>query len=765
MEIVAPIHDMTIVGRFAVTARPTRPSPTDRQLRHFAWRVRLAGSRLSAYGSIVSMVKSEVQLQNGMKSLQAGQYKDAERYFRKFLKVEPRHFGALNLLAVVLSATERFGEAEDAIERALRVDRTSDATFYNYGTILKHNGKLQQAIDAFDAALTLNPANYKALSNRGTVFAELGEHERAIADYDKALALQNGYVDAYYNKANALLALKRYKDAYRNFEKALLLNPRHAESFGNLVILFSEQGEYEKAIAFGRRAIALKPDFVDAYLNLAAAEAARSQFAAALRWLDILVSIAPQDPRGLAARASALQGLGRLEEARDAVERAAAIVPPDSKDRAEVETVLGSVLIELGRFEEGFAALERAIAQEGASKEKAMIARAVAFTILGRAEEARRSFDQILEVFPNSAAAWYGRADLVKFTAADPAISAMQALLTPDASLSNAGRMTMNFALGKAFLDIGDSEAAFRHLGEGNRMKRAVMPYDEAANRRLFAGVAEAFSAELLRRLAGQGSDSEMPIFVVGMPRSGTTLIEQILASHPAVHGAGELHFIQRLAEEIGGLPGAVATLDSERLARMGDAYVAHVGALAQGKPHVVDKMLDNYVYAGLIRLILPRAKIIHSRRDPVDTCLSCYTKLFDGAQSFTYDLAELGRYHRDYQTLMAHWRAVLPASHFLEVDYEAVVEDMETQARRMLDFLGLPWDPACLDFYRTERPVRTSSVNQVRQPIYRSSRGRWRKHAEHLGPLLQALEIEGTRGAAAPLSPRSGERQGEGRG
>ena len=160
----------------------------------------------------------------------------------------------------------------------------------------------------------MNPANYKALSNRGTVFAELGEHERAIADYDKALALQNGYVDAYYNKANALLALKRYKDAYRNFEKTLLLNPRHAKSFGNLVILFSEQGEYEKAIAFGRRAIALKPDFVDAYLNLAAAEAARSQFAAALRWLDMLASVAPQDPRGLAARALALKQLGRLEE-------------------------------------------------------------------------------------------------------------------------------------------------------------------------------------------------------------------------------------------------------------------------------------------------------------------------------------------------------------------------------------------------------------------------------------------------------------------
>jgi hypothetical protein len=352
------------------------------------------------------------------------------------------------------------------------------------------------------------------------------------------------------------------------------------------------------------------------------------------------------------------------------------------------------------------------------------------------------AFDQILEVFPQSAAAWCARADLVKFAPGDPAISSMQGLLAPGAPQSHADRMMLNFALGKAFLDIGDSETAFRHLHEGNRMKRAVTPYDAAADQKLFAGVAEAFSAELLRRLADQGSHCSMPIFVIGMPRSGATLIEQILASHPAVHGAGELKYIQRLVDEMGGLPRGVSTLNSERLARMGDDYAARVGTLAEGKARVVDKAPGNFLYAGLIRLILPQAKIIHSRRDPVDTCLSCYAKLFSDALNFTYDLTELGRCHRDYQALMAHWRAVLPASHFLEVDYEAVVQDIEAQARRMLDFLGLPWHPACLDFYRTERVVRTASANQVRQPIYRTSRRRWRKHAENLGPLLQALEI-----------------------
>ena len=190
------------------------------------------------------------------------------------------------------------------------------------------------------------------------------------------------------------------------------------------------------------------------------------------------------------------------------------------------------------------------------------------------------------------------------------------------------------------------------------------------------------------------------------------------------------------------------AGIAPEQLSRLGDAYRAAIAPLAQGRRHVVDKMPANFLYAGLIHLILPEARIIHCRRDPVDTCLSCYSKLFTHEQVFSYDQAELGRFHRDYQLLTAHWRAVLPASHFLEVEYEAVVDDLEREARRMLAFLELPWDPACLAFHETRRAVRTASVNQVRKPVYRSSAGRWRKHAQHLGPLLDALAI-------APEKPR----------
>ena len=313
-------------------------------------------------------------------------------------------------------------------------------------------------------------------------------------------------------------------------------------------------------------------------------------------------------------------------------------------------------------------------------------------------------------------------------------------MLAPGGAQSPSDRMLLHFALGKACLDLGESERAFRHLNEGNRMKRATFAYDPEATALWMASIPQVFTSALLEAKAGQGAASDVPVFVLGMPRSGTTLLEQVLASHPDIHGAGEMRHMQGLVDSLGSFPDSAAGLTPEQLAAMGAAYLGRVAPLAQGRRHVVDKMPSNFLYAGLIRLILPDARIIHCRRDPVDTCLSCYTKLFTSEQAFSYDLAELGGFHSAYQALMAHWRAALPASHFLDVDYEAVVADLEAEARRILGFLGLPWDDACLRFHETERPVRTASVNQVRQPVYRSSAGRWRAHAAQLGPLLAAL-------------------------
>jgi hypothetical protein len=249
------------------------------------------------------------------------------------------------------------------------------------------------------------------------------------------------------------------------------------------------------------------------------------------------------------------------------------------------------------------------------------------------------------------------------------------------------------------------------------------------------------FAAEMLRDKSCLGDPSAAPIFIVGMPRSGTTLIEQILASHPKVFGAGELREMANLAGHIGAaFPEAMPGLSGEELRRIGEQYVRSVTRLAPSAERITDKMPGNFSLAGLIHLALPNARIIHACRDARDTAFSCFSLLFSGTLEFTYDLAELGRYYRAYLKLMGHWREVLPEGIMLEVQYEDVVGDLENQARRIIAHCGLEWDDACLSFYKTERSVRTASATQVRQPIYQSSIGRWRLHEEELGPLLREL-------------------------
>ena len=359
----------------------------------------------------------------------------------------------------------------------------------------------------------------------------------------------------------------------------------------------------------------------------------------------------------------------------------------------------------------------------------------------GRTREAVKALEDAAEAFPNAPGILFTQTDLRRLEPGDPLIGRMHALLARE-GISLADRATLHFGLGKAFLDIGDSEQAFRHYSEGNRLRRFTYSYDPAADERWMASLAEVFSPSLLATKADMGARSDLPVFVVGMPRSGTTLVEQILASHPMVHGAGELKRLQTLVDGIEGFPNAARDLTATQLKALGEAYLAFVEPMAAGRRRVVDKMPSNFLHLGMIRLALPDARVIHCRRDAVDTCLSCYTKLFAGEQAFAYDQTELGRFHCAYRALMTHWRAILPPSHFLEVDYEAVVDDVEREARRMLDYLGLAWDDTVLRFHETERPVRTASVNQVRQPIYRTSTGRWRKHAAHLQPLLAALNV-----------------------
>lgn len=434
---------------------------------------------------------------------------------------------------------------------------------------------------------------------------------------------------------------------------------------------------------------------------------------------------------------------GQNEEAVALIGRSLALQP----DVAEAHYNVGVALQVLRRTEEAVDAYRRAL------KLKPNVAGthlqlSIALQELGLATPALAAVDQALAIDPASAQAWHVRGDLKTYAPGDRDIARMEALRGSRARQITADdRILLEYALGKAWMDVGDPDRAFAHLRAANEQKRAGLSYDVQADADWFSTIAEGMTRDTLSRLAGAGHPSDAPIFVVGMPRSGTTLVEQILASHGEIHGAGELLVLEEvigrdwerddLAESY---RLCVCGLSKPGLEQLGRAYAERVSALAPGKRRIVDKSPGNFRLVGLISLMLPNARIIHCRRDPMDTCFSCYARNFSGRVRYAFDLKELGCYYRAYQTLMAHWRAVLPADRLLEVDYESIVGDLEHEARRLIAFCGLDWDKRCLDFHSTRRLVRTMSVNQVRRPIYSSSMARWKPYAHHLGPLLDAL-------------------------
>jgi hypothetical protein len=315
-----------------------------------------------------------------------------------------------------------------------------------------------------------------------------------------------------------------------------------------------------------------------------------------------------------------------------------------------------------------------------------------------------------------------------------------------EAATAPEARAQFCFALAKAQEDRGDYPRAFALFEEGNRTRRALEHYDPVQTETINERIRAVFDRGFLERHAGAGDPDPSPIFVVGLPRSGSTLIEQILSSHSQVDGTHELPEVGRLIQQLGrgrkdrhAYPETLRDLDAAGWRALGRDYIERTRQYRRGAPRFIDKNPNNFPSIGLIALALPNARIVNARRHPLDTCLSCYKQLFARGQPFTYDLVELGEYYLEYDRMLRHWHAAQPGR-VLDVQYEDVVADLEGQARRMLDFCGISWDPACLRFHETERAIRTASSEQVRRPIYDSSIGIWRRYERELAPLVEVL-------------------------
>ncbi len=357
----------------------------------------------------------------------------------------------------------------------------------------------------------------------------------------------------------------------------------------------------------------------------------------------------------------------------------------------------------------------------------------------GDREAAVDLYRHVLALAPERANAWHELARLKKFQTDDPDIRSIENLYTSK-GLDDKGRMHAAFALGKAYEDTGDYDAAFERISAANRLKRADVAFDLDKEKARVDALIRTFDAEFMISRSGLGYDDERPVLVLGMPRSGTTLVEQIVAGHSQAHGAGELDDLgDVISAAMPDFPNGVDSMAGELVGALGRAYADNLGRLAPTARRVIDKMPSNFLLVGILAVILPKARIIHCRRSPLDTCLSCFTLHFPYGQDFSYDLDELGAYYQLYRRLMDHWHRVLPGR-ILDIDYEDVVADPESRARQLIEFCGLDWQDQCLDFHNSDRLIATASAAQVRQPVYTRSVGRWRRFADHLAPLRAAL-------------------------
>jgi len=673
-----------------------------------------------------------------------GRLPQAEAVLRQIIAAQPKNAQALHLLGVVVHQQGQTALAVQLLNEAIEVAGNNPVFYANRGEMCRILGQLDDAIASGKRALELQPNYPGALSNVGIAYFDKEEFDEAETYQQRALAIDPEFPAARNNLGSIYRERKDRPAAIAEYRRVVEAHPGYIEAMNNLGAVLSEEDQAGEAQKILTRVLEVKPDYADAHCNLGLALMAQEQYDNALISFDRALKLRADYVEAHMGAARALQQTEQLPAAQTLARKAIALEP----ERSDGHSVLASIEGEMGYPEAALASYEEALRLDPDST-KALIGKGTLLMELGDLDESEALFRKAMEHDEDSVAARLSLVQVRKVKADDENLAALEAEAEGLGEMSKLKATALHFALGKCYDDTGQYDKAFPHFVEGGKLKRTKFDYDPAETVRTVDGIAGFFDAPTLARLRG-GDPSEVPVFVLGMPRSGTTLTEQIIASHPEAHGAGELPDLLNMANNPGNTtdqaarqiryPQTMQGLAPADIRLMGSRYVAGVTERAPDAARITDKMPANFFCVGLIHLMLPNAKIIHVMRNPVDTCVSGFSRLFSKGQAHTYDLTELGHYYVGYARLMDHWRKVLPEGAMLEVQYEELVTDHEPQARRLIDYCGLEWDDVCLDFHKTDRSIKTASVTQVRQPIYHTSMERWRHYEEFLDPLFDAL-------------------------
>jgi len=664
----------------------------------------------------------------------------AAECFTRATVLRPELAEAHNDLGQVLLRLGRTDAAIVSCQRALALRPQFAAAMGNLANARRAQGALAAAIEGYRRVIALEPRLAEAHRNLGSALLETGDHAAAIDCLRRAIELRPDFTHAVIQLARALTAAGRGAEAIPHIERLLASGPS-AELLNEYGTLLAGLGRYDLCVRCYRDALARAPADARLHANVGHALHCLGDFRAAIEHCRRAIELEPGLPEAHLHLGNSLLALNALFEA-DAAYRAGLEIVPN---HAALHTAHAMVERALGKLADAEASTRRALAlQPGAADTLALLG-SLAIDH-GRFDEAEALLRKALAIEPELPEALTSLAVVRKMSPDDAAWrDVAERVLTRGLPVQHA--VNLHHALGKYYDDVEDREAAFRHHRMGNELaRRSRARYDRAEMAERVTRILAAFDRNALAALRSGGTVSERPIFVVGMPRSGTSLTEQILAAHPQVHGAGELlYWIFAADAERAATPERRAAT----IAELGRAYLDGLAAQTRDAARVVDKLPVNFRNIGLIHTALPGARFIHIERNALDTCLSIYFQGFSAAHPYATDFGDLAHYYHEYRRLMAHWRALLPPQTLLEVRYEDLVDDPEGWSRRMLAHIGLPWDPRCLEFHSIDRPVLTASNWQVRQPIGRGSIGRWRRYERFIEPLREALGDELSAGAA----------------
>jgi tetratricopeptide (TPR) repeat protein len=669
-----------------------------------------------------------------------GQLKASVEILNKIIKAVPKFAPAHQLIGIIAFQTGQIDPAEKAMAEAIRLQPENAMFITNYVEVLRKSGKVDDAIQAGKRAVRLAPSSSNAHSNLGLAYYDAEDLIEAEASQKRALSFDREFVAALNNLGSIAHDNDDDVAAIKYYRAVLKAKPDYLETVNNLISILIETEALDDARDLADQYLIRAPKSSELHRNRGRLYALSADWDNAEKRFRDAIALDETKADAYVGLAQVLYEKNHADLALLEAEKAQRLDP----EHAPSYHYIAMCKAQLGDIDAGFTNYNKAL-HLNPDFTTSMIALGHLEMENGDFKAARLWFEQAATHERAHLSAHISLARLDKITPQDPTLLALEAALPDLDTMQPEQAVALHYALGKCREDLKQDEAAFSHFEKGAAIKRGLVKFDPNEVEETTKDIIATFTPDFIENMRSSAINSDQPIFVVGMPRSGTTLTESILAAHPMVFGAGELSDLHVLFSDrqYGGdkkTGSLIAKLSRTELTNRISQFVEQVDARAPNSARIVDKMPANFQLVGLIHALLPNAKIIHIARNPFDTCLSCFTRVFERSQYHSYDQVELGRYFNAYVALMNHWKSTLPKGSFHTVHYENLVDDIETEARQMIAHCGLKWDDACLEFYKGERRVRTASVHQVRQPLYTTSKEKWRKYETQLTPLIKTI-------------------------